>query len=473
MTSSGLRPLIEYDSVIPSMADVEDESSQRLMEEIQRGATGDGDLDAKEIVRELCQKACDASRHLQNLENHLGVVHASQYFGKTSPSRIALEVNDANATETNTNAGPSTFSLVYTHKATKSDGDKKAKPFVVKVNAVHYNKLRDMFHSIHDTTAATRPMNVAPPQTLDPNPNRYSPATNIFHHLIFCILLRYASLSGAQQLLDLRGGGMQGAIHSEVFECLEKQNQCEDVMECFASPLNVYNSRFFSIFHQDLDCHFGSCGDFFSVPLGFFRKGGTHEANPPFSPGLMQRMVERMEGHLSFADSSGSKGTGRALSFVIVVPSCSKGSDGNLVQEFAATSFKCMLKSEYFSKHIVLNAREHGYIEGSQHLRPTRFKESQYDTSVVILQSKAAKDEEKVSVNLTSREFEAAIRTAFASRHQLELEERRNAAMDSDADNVGEESKEKVPPETKVAAPDKKKRTKKKSASNKKERRNK
>jgi hypothetical protein len=84
-----------------------------------------------------------------------------------------------------------------------------------------------------------------------------------------------------------------------------------------------------------------------------------------------------------------------------------------------------MIKSRYLSKHFVLKSREHGYIEGSQHLRPTRYKESQYDTSVIILQSKAAKEKGKSSPNFTSKDFEDDLRLAFASRHQLELGERR------------------------------------------------
>jgi phosphorylated CTD-interacting factor 1 len=143
---------------------------------------------------------------------------------------------------------------------------------------------------------------------------------------------------------------------------------------------------------------------------------------------MMQYMVERMEEHLRFADSMSAAGKRCPLSFVIIVPSCSsKGSGNNLIQEFAAKSFRRMLRSKHFSKHIVLNAREHGYIEGSQHLRPTRFKESQYDTSAIVLQSKDAKEQEGNKV--VGIEFEADLRKAFASRHQMELEERRNDSI--------------------------------------------
>lgn len=418
LTSSGLRALIDHDPCIPSMADIEDEASKQLIQEIEQGDDSMG-LNAVDLCKQLCQQSCSSARHLQNLSNHFSIVSSGQYFGKAFGSRISLESN-IDAISDN-----SSYSLVYTRKSS-GDKEKTSKPFVVKINADHYDKLREMFHAVHDTTASTRPMHVVPANSLGKNPNKYSPATNIFHHLVFCISLRYASLSGAQQLLDLRGGGMQGAIHSEVFDCLVKYGRSEDVLECFASPLNAYNSRYFSMFHRDLDWHFGSVGDFFSTPSNFYRHGGVHEANPPFSPALMQQMAEKIEDHLTFADSIKCP-----LSFVVIVPSCStKGTGRGLINAFAAKSFKSMLRSKFFSKHIVLNAREHGYIEGSQHLRPTRFKESQYDTSAIILQSQDAKDQDDNC--LISNSFEESLRKAFASRHRAELEERRNDATDDD-----------------------------------------
>ncbi|GFH50347.1 hypothetical protein CTEN210_06823 [Chaetoceros tenuissimus] len=432
LSSSGLRVQIDFDCVIPTMADVEDDASDRLEQEIKAGFDNDDEKDERmspqEIVRELCDMACKAGRHLQNLSQHLGEVHSDHYFGNkshsTTSSRIVLEVANNSSVDTqksnDSEKDNKTYSLVYSRKA-KGDG-KKPKPFVVKINADHYEKLRIMFHHVHDTTKSTRPLHVPPALTIGTNPKQYSPATHIFHHLVFCMLIRYASLAGAQQLLDLRGGGMQGAIHSQVFDSIAQQGY-ENIMECFASPLNVYNSQYFSIFHQDLDVHFGSCGDFFSIPYNYFRKGGVHEANPPFSPGLMTKMIEKMEEHLMFADAMSSKGKECPLTFVVVVPSCSSKSRENLVQQFAWTSFNAMLRSRFMSRHIVLGARQHGYVEGAQHMRPTRFKESQYDTSVIILQSKDARKKAK---DFAGNEFESQVRAAFASQHAQELEERRS-----------------------------------------------
>jgi len=446
LTSSGLRPLVHYDPVIPSMADVEDDASKRLILELEyiSETNGKNDLDAKQICEELCEQSCQAAKQLQNLEQRLGSVSASHYDTKGN-GRIHLEVEkhihdtrlDLKHDETSTS--PTLFfSLVFTRKP-KKDG-KKVKPFVIKINSLHYEKLRQMFHSIHDRITSSRALHVPSPMTLGTNRLGYSAATHIFHHLVFCLELRYASLAGGQQLNDLRGGGMQGAIHSQVFDCLSKYNTggYQDLMECFASPLNVYNCSYFSLFHGDLDWHFGSCGDFFTVPIGYFRSGGAHEANPPFSPGLMQKMIERMEEHLLFADSFKDKDPQSNLSFIIVVPTCRSvaGTEKNIVQDFALKSFQAIVKSRYLSKHFILKSREHGYIEGSQHLRPTRYKESQYDTSVIILQSTAAREKEKINPKYTSNGFEDGLRLAFASRHRLELDERRQGATTPIGDEV-------------------------------------
>lgn len=222
---------------------------------------------------------------------------------------------------------------------------------------------------------------------------------------------------------------MQGAIHSEVFDCISAFSNYshETILECFASPLNVFNSQYCSIFHRDIDAHFGSIGDFFALPIGFFQAHGVHEANPPFSPGLMQAMVDQMEKHLAYASAQEI-----CLSFLVVVPTCKQIQDGNLVHEFAFKSFQSMIKSEFFSKHIELPAREHGYIEGSQHLRPTRFKESQYNTSIIVLQSLPAKEN---NASLCGKDFETKIRQAFSSRHKLELFDRKGR----EEVNAGEE----------------------------------
>ena len=51
-----------------------------------------------------------------------------------------------------------------------------------------------------------------------------------------------------------------------------------------------------------------------------------------------------------------------------------------------------LLSSEFCAKHVVLNAKDHGYIEGNQQRLPTRWKTSQFDTSVFFLQNEAARE---------------------------------------------------------------------------------
>ena len=53
-------------------------------------------------------------------------------------------------------------------------------------------------------------------------------------------------------------------------------------------------------------------------------------------------------------------------------------------------------------------------------MRPTRYKESLYDTSVIVLQSKQARRQE-----LDTARLEEKIREAFASRHRDEVERRK------------------------------------------------
>ena len=166
----------------------------------------------------------------------------------------------------------------------------------------------------------------------------------------------------------------------------------------------------------------------------------------------MSSMVERLVQHLEYADFEAEQGKHDGkLTFVVVVPTCSSttasknvsksnGSE-NVVQRFANESFHKMIKSTFFTKHIILKPREHGYVEGSQHLRQTRYKESQYKTSIVILQSRKSREEEAENPKFSSDEFEAEIRRSFSSRHQLELDERR--LKSNTLDDVVTESSEK------------------------------
>lgn len=211
--------------------------------------------------------------------------------------------------------------------------------------------------------------------------------------------------------------------------------------EGFASPFNATLPRFASAF-PDLDWHFGSVGRFLDCRFDREAQSNSNfdgeycEANPPFCPGIMLTMANHMLEALERADNKGF-----LLTFVVVVPSvgnhpkrkskpsiASDQSDDTAVAKHAAEkSFRRMTSSIYCTKHIRLNAREHGYVEGAQHLRPTQYKQSAYDTSVIILQSPLPSgmdgpDLEKLEENL---------RLAFSSRHKIELMERKRKATTS------------------------------------------
>ncbi|OEU22694.1 hypothetical protein FRACYDRAFT_179591 [Fragilariopsis cylindrus CCMP1102] len=254
-----------------------------------------------------------------------------------------------------------------------------------------------------------------------------------FHVLVLALLLRYSALSGGQLLEDLRGGGMQGAIHSSVFDVLQSHfskiphndkksssSTKQFWLEGFASPFNATLPRFASAF-PDLDWHFGSVGRF--LDCSFDEE--YCEANPPFTPGIMLAMADHTTNVLQRADNDNTR-----LTFVVVVPSADNKKNTNkdeaVVKHEAQKSFRSMVSSVYCTKHIQLKAREHGYVEGAQHLRPTQYKQSSYDTSIIILQSPKAK---KYGLDKTNmKQLEKDIRIAFASRHENEIMERKKMA---------------------------------------------
>jgi phosphorylated CTD-interacting factor 1 len=345
---------------------------------------------------------------------------------RSSNEKIAATTKDDNQDDDNTSTQSNT-----------------PKPFVIKVNAVtHYNKLRKMF----DTTYSSSALQMSKGQ-----------ATHAFHAILFAITIRYSTLSGGQQLNDFRGGGMQGAIHESVFDCLSKwfgeKDSTESGVECFASPFNSTLPRYCSAFPlPDVDGHFGSYGDFF-FPLSneSLCNGSWYEVNPPFSPGIMSKMAHRINTILDQVQCKKELD----VTFVVIIPTLrtspmNEQSDDSrsktnkkkkkkkhkhsndeedesnnnthlmsTVNHAASQSFYQLVNSPYCKSHIILNPREHGYIEGGQHLRPTKYKESAYSTSCIILSSSNSwmrADNEQL--------FEKELREAFASLHAREVNER-------------------------------------------------
>ncbi|KAL7442373.1 hypothetical protein ACHAXH_006364 [Discostella pseudostelligera] len=483
---------IERDAILPYHVMETDPSCDRLIKEIivtmstDTSTTTRDEDNAKEIVRELCLRAAEACRELHHLEQRLGKYQkfswdcggdskrrkrdgGSSKGGGGSIDKILVEWHDDNQL----------CSLVYVPKKQKSsrgvssstttdasmgsedniqhDGNSstknKPKPFVLKINASHYHKLRKMFDFTYRSSEKLLPF----------SKNKDQDVTTAFHAVLFSLIIRYSALSGGQLLNDLRGGGMQGAVHDAVFDCLsnwfgEQQGSATSSgTECFASPFNSALSRYFSAFPSpDLDGHFGSYGDFFyptsSNNDSIFLRPGWLELNPPFSPGIMTKMAHRIKELLETQTKHDLD-----VTYVVIIPTVRSsttvdessrhaakasnkkkkkekhhGSDhgGNTtnlltgtVNQAAAQSFYQLTSSPYCKCHIILPPREHGYIEGSQHLRPTQFKESQYSTSVIVLRTKSS---EKMGDDKDTAElFEKELREAFASRHAMELAERK------------------------------------------------
>lgn len=350
---------------------------QRLVKELL--SHGLNPSKADEVVAELTRKT--------NLVGQELAANADRHF-RTSPFKKGdrMDLEDHGMTVT----------LIYTRKKWK-------KPFCFSLNKSHYDKLQKQFFRIHSTCHTK----------LDDQSNKIIRA---FHIVVVALMLRYSSMSGGQLLQDLRGGGMQGAVHEKVFEAL-KDTWDGPWIEGFASPLNAFLPAFGSAF-SDLDWHFGSIGSFWET--SFVRKNGCYcEANPPFSPGLMSKMVDHIHDQLDKADRVGTP-----LTFVIIVPTAGSGKD-RVVQKAAADSFELMTGSLACRLHVRLPARDHGYIEGAQHLRSTRYKQSSYDTSVIVLQSKICRQ-----MNFDEIQFEKKIRLAFASQHEQELKKRKHTASD-------------------------------------------
>ncbi|KAL7539800.1 hypothetical protein ACHAXR_009617 [Thalassiosira sp. AJA248-18] len=494
---------IDRDPVLPYQVMETDPSCDRLLKEINAAFlptadSGDEESDqqqqhlqkAKENVRELCHRTTEACKELQLLEQRLGKYHkfAGWDTSSSTPADRAGKKKKRKRgggssggggnvhvewhKEDTTSEMPHICSLIYVHKKRKSSrssstsantgsgtednqgedtstNQNKPKPFVIKINASHYHKLRVKFDAVYKSSSDTSSMT-----------NEQS--TQAFHAILFATVIRYSSLSGGQQLNDWRGGGMQGAVHEGVFDCLSKWFGVGGPLsasgtECFASPFNSTLDRFFSAFPSpDIDGHFGSHGDFFFNPmsnLDFLRPaGGWYELNPPFSPGVMNKMAYRLGELVEI-----SRKQELDVAFIVVIPTVRNIANRNsgddrakakkkkkkkknnrlndhedssdntnlmsTVHHAASQSFRQLINSPYCRSHIVLPAREHGYIEGGQHLRPTKYKDSQYSTSVIVLRSKSWKSTDDAGL------FEKELREAFASRHAMEVNLRRERSI--------------------------------------------
>jgi len=193
------------------------------------------------------------------------------------------------------------------------------------------------------------------------------------------MIARYEALSGA---------GYQIAVGNDGFDVLRERMGVR--FECFASPLNCRYSRYCSAF-IDTDAAFGSLGDFFS----FYPQRGSFEANPPFVPEVMSRMVEHV--HNLLYEALGP------LSFVIIVPVWKK-----------IAAWQELVDSTLCRGYLVLEAKDHGYVDGVQHQRWERYRPSSFDTAIICLQNPSGAEKWPFDTSVLKNELRAAMRHGAA-----------------------------------------------------------
>jgi hypothetical protein len=142
-----------------------------------------------------------------------------------------------------------------------------------------YTRLRAINSIYTNTTAATTSttptINDKDNVNLKLNVSKHSENEIIFFNDLYCLLVRYQTLSGH---------GYQAAVSEHVFDIMKQYLHVS--VECFASPLNCNLPLYYSLF-PDTDAVFGSLGSFFDM----FPSEGSFQANPPFIPHVMNKMV--------------------------------------------------------------------------------------------------------------------------------------------------------------------------------------
>ena len=238
--SINIHDIDSLDPILPSQVLDTDPSSQRLLKEIVAAISSTNNKDdadeeevsleqqvqkATEVVRELCHRASEACKEIKHMENRLGKYQkfadgTSIRSGSSSKKKRKKGSSD-NKVRIEWHNDDQLCSLIYVPKkhklsrpssqtggfrnvrseastdkqeedTTTASHTKQPKPFVIKVNATHYHKLRVMFDTTYNGSSMSTDQ-----------------ATHAYHAILFAMVIRYSSLSGGQQLNDFRGGGMQ------------------------------------------------------------------------------------------------------------------------------------------------------------------------------------------------------------------------------------------------------------------------
>ena len=262
---------------------------------------------------------------------------------------------------------------------------------LLKLNHEHLAKLWSMWHAARGVAVPELPAEEedAGAEGL-PLPQAWCDA-------VWRMLLRYHALGGH---------GYQAACGQAVFEVFSARLGVEH--EAFASPLNAWFPVHYSAF-PDTDGAFGSRGSFYlagglspsageiqskkrareaKVSKAKFKSlAGSFQVNPPFIPRHILDVAILLDAHLASVDDD------VPLSFCVVVPGWEEDPG---CQRLAASPF--------LDRHWVLARRDCGFCDGAQHQRRDRFRDSPFDTSVLILRNAAARrkwperDDDEVAV---------------------------------------------------------------------------
>ncbi len=210
----------------------------------------------------------------------------------------------------------------------------------VRINEEHFGKLRRMYE-LHSMISERD-----------------------FHLATFAMVCRYDAAQGGQFRF---AGGHHTALHGEVFDVLRDAFGVS--CELFASPLNARWPTFCSK-HWDVDHAFGSLGDYSE----FHPSSGAFEVNPPFE----EELVLDMAAHLTTCLKRASDAN-KSLTFVVITPHWPN-----------RPCWEAMAKSGFCTRVAVVPVREHGFFEGAQHRKKSRYRMSSSDTSLLFLQTKLA-----------------------------------------------------------------------------------
>lgn len=208
----------------------------------------------------------------------------------------------------------------------------------VRVNAEHFDKLRKLYERCNDAMSE-----------------------DAFITATFAMVCRYDAAQGGQVRF---AGGHHTALHGEAFDVLRDGLGCG--MELFASPLNCRWPKFCSA-HGDVDAPFGSVGSY----DGFAPKRGCYEVNPPFEPALVANVAKHLDARLADADA-----LDESLTFIVVTPHWPN-----------RPCWEALRRSRFCRRVEVIPLREHGYYEGAQHRKKSKYRLSSCDSSLIFLQS--------------------------------------------------------------------------------------